>query len=291
MTVASALAVGIMRLRSGQAAEGVRDSARTDAQQLLGQILNVDHAWMLAHGDDELTREHLDAFGVLLDERMRGVPVPYLTHLAGFYGREFYVDERVLVPRPETEHVATAAIERLRATRLRATKGTRALDVGTGSGALAITLALDVPGVRVTATDVSRDALAVAARNARALQVTDLVDFVECDVFEGTPPQRFDCIVANLPYIPTAQIPMPPDPVAYEPPIAVDGGADGLCVYRKLTSRLNDLLAPGGSAVLEAAPATIYPLAQLVKTALPGARIEIGTDYAGLERFIVASIA
>lgn len=286
MTVASALAVGIMRLRSGQAAEQVRESARTDAQLMLGNLLGVDHAWMLAHGDDELTRENLDAFGVLLDERMRGVPIPYLTHLAGFYGREFYVDERVLVPRPETEHVAKAAIDALRAS-----KGKRALDVGTGSGILAITLALEISGLQVTATDVSRDALDVAARNARALQVTELVDFVQGDIFKGMPSERFDCIVANLPYVPRADVPLPPDPVAYEPPIAVDGGADGLDVYRKLASRLGELLAPGGSAVLEAAPATVYPLAQLVKDALRAARIDIGTDYAGLERFIVASIA
>jgi len=286
VTVASALAVGIMRLRSGQAAEQVRESARVDAQQLLGYILGVEHAWMLAHGDDELTRENLDAFGLLLDERMRGVPVPYLTHLAGFYGREFYVDERVLVPRPETEQVASAAIDALRAS-----TGKLALDVGTGSGALAITLALEVSGLHVCATDVSRDALEVAARNARAHQVVELVDFMHCDIFQGTPAQRFDCIVANLPYVPSADVPLPPDPVAYEPTVAVDGGIDGLGVYRKLTLRLRELLAPGGSVVLEAAPATIYPLAQLVKDALRVARIEIGNDYAGLERFIVASIA
>lgn len=286
MTVASALAVGIMRLRSGQAAEQVRESARTDAQILLGQILGLDHAWMLAHGDDELSRENLDAFGLLLDERMRGVPVPYLTHTCGFYGREFYVDERVLVPRPESEQVAEAAIERLRSG-----KGTQALDVGTGSGALAITLALEVPSLHVIATDISRDALDVAARNARALAVTELVEFVQCDVYRGEADQRFDCVVANLPYVPTAEVPLPPDPVAYEPPVAVDGGADGLAVYRKLTAKLGDLLAPGGSLVFEAAPATIYPLAQLVKDALRDARIEIVSDYAGLERFIVASIA
>jgi len=286
VTVASALAVGIMRLRSGQAAENVRESARTDAQLLLGHLLGADHVWMLAHGDDELTRENLDEFGILLDERMRGVPVPYLTHIAGFYGREFYIDERVLVPRPETEHVATAAIEALRAS-----SGTHALDVGTGSGVLGITLALEVSGLHVTATDISRDALDVAYRNVRVHQVMELVDFVQCDIFIGTPVQRFDCIVANLPYVPAAQIPLPPDPVAYEPPVALDGGADGLDVYRKLASRLDDLLAPRGSLVLEAAPATIYSLAQLVKESLRGARIEIGTDYAGLERFIVASIA
>jgi len=192
----------------------------------------------------------------------------------------------VLVPRPETEQVANAAIDALRAS-----KGRLALDAGTGSGILAITLALEISDLRVTATDVSRDALDVAARNARALQAAELVDFVQCDIFKGLPAQRFDCIVANLPYVPSADVPMPPDPVAYEPPIAVDGGSDGLDVYRKLASRLGELLAPGGSVVLEAAPATIYPLAQIVKDVLHSARIEIGNDYAGLERFIVASIA
>ena len=287
MTIAAALAVGIMRLRSQEAAPGVRDSARVDAQRLLGDILDADAAWMLAHGEDELDGDLLDIFGLLLDERMRGVPVAYLIGRAGFYGRDFFVDERVLVPRPESEHVIDAALAELRSR-----SGTlRALDVGTGSGALAVTLAAEVPALSVTATDVSQDALDVARKNARDHGVGDRVSFVRCDLAEAVGGERFDCIVANLPYVPHAELPLPPDPVGFEPPVALDGGDDGLAHYRRLIERLGSLAEPGAGVIFEAAPSNVPALAQLVQQAYPGARVAVKPDYAGLDRVVVASMA
>ena len=289
MTIAQALAVGVMRLRSDEAAPDVRESARADAQILLGEVLQLDHARVLEMGADELDGDLLDVFGLLLNERMRGVPVAYLTHKAGFYGREFYVDENVLVPRPESEHLIEAALAALRA---RSPDGAqlRALDVGTGSGALAITHAAEIPKLAVTATDLSSAALAVARGNASVYGVEDRVRFLECDLVSEVHGERFECVVANLPYVPSADVPSPPNPVGFEPLLAVDGGADGLSAYRRLVAQLPDLITPGTNLFFEAAPATIYPLAALVQQTFPSARITVGQDYAELERFVSATL-
>ena len=286
MTIAQALAVGVLRLRSPQAAPEVRSEARLDAQILLEEVLESDAARILAHGDEELDRDLLDVFGLLLTERMRGVPVAYLTHKAGFYGREFYVDENVLVPRPESEDVIEAALTDLRPRGAQA----RALDVGTGSGALAITLAAELPELHVTATEISPPALAVARRNARALGVAERVTFLETDLADGTG-GTFACVVANLPYVPSAEVPQPPHPVGFEPRIAVDGGPDGLSVYRRLLSQLPAVLEPGAALFFEAAPNTIAPLADLVAATFPTAAVEIGTDRTDLERYVAVTLA
>jgi len=292
VTIAQALAVGVMRLRSDAAAEAVRASARADAQILLGEVLQLDGAQILAHGDEELDADLLDVFGLLLGERMRGVPVAYLTHKAGFYGREFYVDETVLVPRPESENVVEAVLADLRA-RLASGARPSILDVGTGSGALAITLAAELPEVTVCAVDLSEAALAIARRNARELGVGERVTFVASDLTTELTPSAgpFDCIVANLPYVPSADVPVPPNPVGFEPAAALDGGEDGLGVYRRLLSELPHLVAPGASLYFEGAPPVIYPLAGLAKAAFGGAQIRVGEDYAGLERFVAVTLA
>jgi release factor glutamine methyltransferase len=286
MTIAQALAVGVMRLRRADRAE-VRESARADAQILLGEVLQWDRTRLLARGDEELDGELLEVFGLLLDERLRGVPVPYLTHKAGFYGREFYVDEHVLVPRPESEHLIEAALRELRA-RLAEGRTPSVLDVGTGSGALAITLAAELPELRVTAVERSGEALVVARRNASDLLVN--VEFVQGDLSAPLAGRRFDCVVANLPYVPTADLPEKPDPAGFEPVPALDGGADGLGVYRRLLRELPELAEPGAYCAFEAAPPTVYGLAAMVQQTFPGMQIDVGNDYAGLERFLTFTV-
>jgi release factor glutamine methyltransferase len=188
------------------------------------------------------------------------------------------------VPRPETEHLIEVAIADLRA---RGKRDSRVADVGTGSGAIAITLAAEVPGAWAFGTDISRGAIAVARGNAAANNV-----FQECTFLHGDLVQPlarfapFDCIVANLPYVPTAEIAPAPDPVSFEPRLALDGGADGLDLYRRLLPLLAPLLAPRALVVFEAAPPTIEPLAALVQAAFPREAVEIGADYAGHERFV-----
>jgi release factor glutamine methyltransferase len=285
MTAAEALSRARASLRERSA------SARLDATRLLADVLGRDAAWLHAHGEHELSPEEGARFEAAIARRERGEPVAYITGRAGFYGREFAVTPAVLVPRPESELLVELVLAALRAPS-RESSETRILDVGTGSGALAIALALELPAARVSAVDISGGALEVAARNARAHGVEARVAFVPSDLSDGLPPgPRFDAIVANLPYVPSAELAAAPDPTAFEPRLALDGGADGLALYRRLLAHAPELLAPGGILVMEAAPPTAGPLAALARAAFTGtAAVRIVPDLAGLERAIVAQL-
>lgn len=209
-----------------------------------------------------------------------GTPDAYVSGWKGFFRREFAVDEHVLIPRPETEHLVEDALEFLRATGRR-----HILDVGTGSGAIACTLAAEIPDAIVTASDVSIAALALAAQNAARLGVADRCTFALADIAPAGE-RRYDLIVANLPYIPSADVPQKPDPVGFEPRLATDGGPDGLAVYRKLLAVAPRLAGSGALVLLEAAPPTMAGLRALAEAAFPSAATTVHRDYAGLERYV-----
>jgi len=271
---------------------GASPSSGADAALLLAYTLEHDRAWLIAHGDEPLSAADLQRFEALVERRALGEPVAYLIGTAWFCGRPFKVSPAVLVPRPETEHVVEAALEHLRSYAKPVI-----LDVGTGSGAIACTLAAELRGAVVYATERSTDALAVAERNARALRHPDPVachpELVEgrlrfelADLLPRDEKLRFDCVVANLPYVPTAQLPRRPEPAAFEPREALDGGSDGLREYRRLLARLPGRLNDGAVVLLEAAPPSIAALRDLAAAAFPSARVGVGPDYAGLERYI-----
>ncbi len=285
MTAAEAFEKATARLRE------LSPSPRLDATRLLADVLGHDAAWILAHGDHALSAEEAARLEAAVDRRARGEPVAYITGRAGFFGREFAVTPAVLVPRPESELLVELALAALRA-RGGGAAEPRILDVGTGSGALAIALALELPAARVTAVDVSGAALEVAARNARAHGVDGRLAFVRSDLDAELPlGLRFEAVVANLPYVPSAALAAAPDPTAFEPRLALDGGADGLALYRRLLARAPGLLAPGGTLIMEAAPPTAAPLASLARAAFAGAaEVRIVPDLAGLERAIVAEL-
>lgn len=278
MHIGDALRAATVRL------DHVGETGALDASRLLEHVTGFDRAALILRSDEPLNEVALAAFEAAVARRERGEPVAYIVGNAGFYGRTFLVDPRVLVPRPESEHIVEAVIADLCGRRKQ--NGT-IVDVGTGSGALGITLACELTELAVFGTDISTDALAVARHNAAANHVFQRCTFVSGDLL--APVERFgkvDAIVANLPYVPTAAIAAAPDPVSFEPRIALDGGADGLDPYRRLLAQIPRVAAPGASVFLEAAPGTIEPLAALVEAAFPRAHIEIGEDYAGLERFV-----
>jgi release factor glutamine methyltransferase len=279
VTVAQALRSASARLAH------VGDTGPLDASRLLEHVTERDRAGLLLAADVPLDDATAAAFEALVVRRERGEPVAYLVGNVGFYGRTFLVDERVLVPRPESEHIVEAVIDDLRSRRKSAGI---AVDVGTGSGALGITLACELPELAVYATDISTDALAVARRNAAANSVFQRCTFLAGDLL--LPLVRFgervDAVVANLPYIPADRVPQVPAPAGFEPRLALDGGPDGLDLYRRLLGQLERVTASDASIFLEAAPGTIEPLAALVEELFPRAYIEIGEDYAGLERFV-----
>jgi len=278
MTISAVLREATARLAA------VSDSAAMDAELMLAHLVECDRVYFLVHGDEPLEESIRQRFNDALLERERGRPVPYIIGTAGFYGRTFDVDGRVLVPRPETELLVEAAIAHLRGTER--VLGFAA-DIGTGSGIIAISLACELPSLNVFATDISRGALSVARKNAARNNVFQHISFVHGDL--GEPLRRFgryDAIVANLPYVPTHEIAAAPDPVSHEPRLALDGGGAGLDLYERLVPTLEELLAPGGAAFLEAAPINVVDLALLVRARWPSATVEVKADYSALPRFV-----
>jgi release factor glutamine methyltransferase len=262
-------------------------SGAMDAAVLVAHVLGRSRSWLIAHGDAAMGAEQESSLAALVARRAGGEPLAYIVGEAWFYGRPFAVTPDVLVPRPETEHVVEAALADLRARRAAGRTALRACDVGTGSGAIAITLGAELPDLDVTASDASEAALEVAKGNARRLGVGSRVRFVAGDLDEPLLALGpFDCIVANLPYVPTADVPERPDPVGHEPRVAIDGGVDGLVLYRRLARALPSIASPDASAFFEAAPGTVERLAAIVADELPGAHVEVGEDYAGLERWV-----
>jgi release factor glutamine methyltransferase len=262
--------------------------AAFDARLLLENASGLDAAGVLAHPETALDRAASERFAIMLERRARGEPVAYITGSAGFYGRTFAVDPRALIPRPETEHLVEAVLDYIRDFPV---LRVRIADVGTGSGAIAITLAAEDERVEAVASDLSADALALASENARRLGLSARVTFAQGDLLEPLRGlERFDVLVANLPYVPSASVPQKPHPVGYEPRLALDGGEDGLALYRRLLACAAPRLSSGGALFLEAAPDTIAALADAAEAAFPKSGIEIGTDYAGLDRYVTVIV-
>lgn len=289
MTQAVSISASNERLRSVDellAQSGARlvdhsGSPRTDAALLLAHVLGRGREWIVAHGDVVPSAGQVEALRRLCERRAAGVPLPYLLGTAHFYGREFIVNESVLVPRPETEHLVDEALGFIRGPM-------RVLDVGTGCGAIACTIAAETEAC-VAATDISRAAIDTASENACRLGVADRCRFYYGDLAEPLcDRRRFDVVIANLPYIPTADLPQLPDPASYEPRAALDGGPDGLAMYRRVLAQVPRLLNERALILLEAAPPTISSLAALVRSALPNFVVEGRKDYAGMPRYIKA---
>jgi release factor glutamine methyltransferase len=278
MTAGETATFGAALERGARSLDG---ELRGDAALLMAFASGRSRAWLLAHAGDAIDARAVERFEALCARRGAGVPIAYLTGSAWFCGREFAVDERVLIPRPETEHLVEDAVRVLRGR-----ADVRALDVGTGSGAIACTLAAELPAARVDATDLSAAALDVARANARRLDVAGRVSFFEGDLTAPLDGRAYDVVVANLPYVPSADVAPRPNPVSYEPRGALDGGPDGLAVYRRLVPELPAALRPGGVALLEAAPPTMDALLGLVSAAFPSGWTTVERDYGGRGRYV-----
>ena len=218
-------------------------NARRDAELLLLHITGLTRAELLTHPQRELSESQMGAYRAAIARRARNEPVQYITGTQEFYGRSFAVTPAVLIPRPETEHLVESVLALQPAPK-------RILDIGTGSGILVITLALELPNATVIATDISAAALEVARQNARSLGAQDRIRFVESDLFTALANERFDCIVANPPYVATDEV-LEPQVRDYEPVTALYAGEDGLTVYRRLIPQAFEHLEPGGHLLIE----------------------------------------
>jgi release factor glutamine methyltransferase len=276
---------------------------RLTAEVLLAHAIGCERAWLFAHSDEPLREVWWIHYGRYLHERMQGKPTQYITGRQEFYGRDFRVTPDVLIPRPETEHVVEVALKGTEAAlkRREAASGQDRLsiiDIGTGSGAIAVTLALET-NASVIATDISTAALCVASENARLLKAP--VHFVACDLADGIAGGRFDLVVSNPPYVPESDSSTIQREVRdYEPAVALYGGADGFEVYRRLIPEAARLLKPGGWLVMEIGYRSGEGVAAMLSAAsrpLPDGRgsekrtwceVETIPDLAGLPRVMVA---
>jgi release factor glutamine methyltransferase len=219
-------------------------TARRDAELLLMHATGLTRVELLTHPHRKLTEAQHVAYRAAIARRARHEPVQYITGVQEFYGRNFAVTPAVLIPRPETEHLVEAVL----AIRPRPR---HILDIGTGSGILAVTLTLELPLAAVMATDLSAEAIAVAQRNAQLLGVGDRIRFRESDLFACVRERdRFDCIVSNPPYVGTGEA-LEPQVRDYEPAAALYAGADGMAVYRRLIPEAFEHLSRAGQLLLE----------------------------------------
>lgn len=249
---------------------------------LARHVLGWDRATWITRADAPEPDAFADAYERLLARRATREPVAYILGHREFYGRDFHVDARVLVPRPETEAIVDAVLARLPADGF-----VRLVDIGTGSGALALTLAAERPAWHVEAVDVSEAAVAVARRNARALGVDGRVTFLIGDLLAPTM-GLFDAIVSNPPYVATRDTPgLSPDVRDHEPHVALFGGPDGMDLPRRFLLEAAPRLVPGGLLVMEFG----YGMQEPVEDAARAAGLEVETvleDLQGIARTLVA---
>ena len=274
MTIQTALLQGTKLLEADAIA-----APRLTAEVLLAHALRRERSYLYAHPEEELTETGWIHYGRYLHQRLQGKPTQYITGLQEFYGREFRVTPDVLIPRPETEHLVEAAKARIR-------PGDIVLDVGTGSGAIAVTLALET-SARVLATDISTAALCVAVGNARSLAAQ--VTFMACDLAACIAARQIDALVSNPPYVPETDQPMIQREVRdYEPHIALFAGPTGLEIYRRLIAEARRVLRPQGWLLLELGYNSVEPVRAMLDTGW--SEIQVQPDLAGLPRVLAARL-
>ncbi len=272
--------LGPLLSEARQALTSHSDTPGLDVQLLMAETVGRDRAWVLSHPEAEIAGEQVEAFTQGVQRLAEGEALPYVLGWWEFYGRRFSVTPAVLIPRPETESLVEAALDFLQTRRT----ARSLVDVGTGSGCIAVTLASELPGMHVLATDTSLPALRQARQNAERHEVRERVRFVQADLLEGIA-ARFDLLCANLPYIPSAELARLP--VARREPIrALDGGEDGLAVVTRLLHQVPGALKRGGRALLEIDSRQVEEALGLARRAVPGAAITVLPDLSERDRVL-----
>jgi release factor glutamine methyltransferase len=279
-TVRQLLAAATTLLRT------VSSTPRLDAELLLAHVLDWSRAHLLAEQSYIPGADHIAVFQQLTQRRAHGEPVAYLVGYRSFYGLDLLVDRRVLVPRPETELLVELALGLIRERPAATTHTAPAYyiaDVGTGSGAIAVALAVHLPGVHIYATDISEVALEVARANVECHGVGEQVTLLHGDLL--TPmPRKVDLIISNPPYTILAEIDA--DVREHEPHLALDGGPDGLAVYRRLLAEAPAWLVPGGSMLMEIGATQATAVSALAHTMFPLSQVTVHRDLAGHNRIL-----
>ncbi len=265
----------LSQARKSLADNGIED-APLECELLLRHTLKVSRVQLYLDLEHRLSPEQEETFWQLVSRRRDGEPAAYITGNREFYGLSFYVDRRVLIPRPETEMLVEKAIQL-------ATTGTTTTiaDIGTGCGAIAVSLALNLPQAKIYATDISTGALEVAAGNCRKHGVADRVYLLHGNMLAPLP-EAVDLAIANLPYVREDDLPA----ADYEPRLALDGGSDGLERIGELCQQLASRLQPTGHLLLEIGQGQKTAVTSLLHSLFPGAIIETAPDLSGIERVV-----
>ncbi|WP_409373530.1 peptide chain release factor N(5)-glutamine methyltransferase [Thermoanaerobacter thermocopriae] len=241
----------------------------------------INRTALFLRREEEISKEQLERFLEFVNMRKSHIPYQYIVKKQYFMGLEFFVDENVLIPRPETEILVEEALKRLK-------RGDVVLDIGTGSGAIAVSIAKYFPDCTVYAVDISKKAIEIAKHNAKKQGVLDRIFFIESDLFCNLPPNlKFDFIVSNPPYIKKREIELLQEEVKKEPIVALDGGEDGLFFYKKIIREAPFYIKSGGKIGFEIG----YSQKEEVTTLLEESGfkdVEIIKDLAGIDRVIIA---
>ena len=266
------------RAREVLATNSIED-ASLEGEILLRHALNVDRVRLYSERDHELSTEQEKGFWHLIQRRLSGEPAAYIIGHREFYGLDFYIDRRVLIPRPETELLVETALK------LAQTRTIAAIaDIGTGCGAIAISLALNLPRIKIYASDISADALEVARINCQKHGVVDRIQLLHGDMLEPLP-EPVDLITANLPYVTKGEISRS-GLADFEPRIALDGGTDGLDKIKQLCGQARDKLGAQGCILLEIGQGQSRAVTSLIQRCFPSASVEVIPDLQGIERIV-----
>lgn len=268
-----------MALARGLLADNDIEDAPLEGELLLRHALGINRTQLYLNIDHELEPAREEAFSLLIERRLRGEPSAYITGHREFYGRDFYVDHSVLIPRPESELLVEKAIKLARKSQI-----STIAEIGTGCGAIAISLALSLPEAKIYATDISNLALEVALFNCQQHGVTDRVCLLQGDMLDPLP-EPVDLMVANLPYVKESELPKS-GPLSFEPVLALNGGINGVEKINRLSRQVSVKLRPGGHLLLEIGRGQGRMVTALLRKLFPLAQIEVAPDFSGIERVV-----
>ena len=255
------------------------EEASLEGELLLRHALQISRTQLYLNLDDELSPEQEESLWHLVKRRINGEPTAYITKHREFYGLDFYVDARVLIPRPESETLVEKALDYARNHPV-----STIADIGTGCGAIAISLAINLPQARIYATDISAPALEVARYNRQKHGVTGQIRLLQGDMLSPVP-EPADLIVANLPYVKESELPQIGS-TDFEPQLALDGGQNGLEKILKLCHQAGDKLSPDGCLLLEIGLGQKKAVADILHNLFPSTRIEVTPDLSGIDRVV-----
>ena len=256
-----------------------------EAEVLFSEVLNCSRTALYLNRQKLLTKDESGAIAAVLKRRISGEPLEYILATAEFMGLEFKVGPAVLIPRPETEILVEAAIK-ISHQVTKSPSHQKILDLGTGSGCIAVSLAKFLPKAEVTAVDISEEALKVAAENAMAHNVK--VNFMRSDLFSALSLSKYDIIVSNPPYVPSGEIKQLQQELKYEPQVALDAGPDGCEFYRRIINHAGDYLENGGSLIIEIGFGQRRAIEDIFKKSKTFKITQVIKDYNNIDRVIAA---